>query len=80
MEARESIVRQAGVATVEGEMPINLLSRHTSLGTGGYSLSLYIYTITQTYIIHIHKLCTILNAIYVCLCLCIVLLKESFIV
>ncbi|XP_049402962.1 protein ESSENTIAL FOR POTEXVIRUS ACCUMULATION 1-like isoform X1 [Solanum stenotomum] len=34
LEARESIVRQAGVPTVEGEMPINLLSRHTSLGTG----------------------------------------------
>uniref|UniRef100_M0ZQT0 GYF domain-containing protein n=1 Tax=Solanum tuberosum TaxID=4113 RepID=M0ZQT0_SOLTU len=34
LEARESIVRQAGVTTVEGEMPINLLSRHTALGTG----------------------------------------------
>ncbi|XP_015076128.1 uncharacterized protein LOC107020326 isoform X3 [Solanum pennellii] len=41
LEARESIVRQAGVATVEGEMPINLLSRHTSLGTGGGSLDSY---------------------------------------
>ncbi|KAL3337434.1 hypothetical protein AABB24_029873 [Solanum stoloniferum] len=34
LEARESIVRQAGVTAVEGEMPINLLSRHTALGTG----------------------------------------------
>ncbi|XP_055810601.1 protein ESSENTIAL FOR POTEXVIRUS ACCUMULATION 1-like isoform X2 [Solanum dulcamara] len=41
LEARESIVRQAGVTTVDGEMPINLLSRHTSVGTGGGSLDLY---------------------------------------
>ncbi|XP_055810599.1 protein ESSENTIAL FOR POTEXVIRUS ACCUMULATION 1-like isoform X2 [Solanum dulcamara] len=41
LEARESIVKQAGVTIVEGEMPINLLSRHTSLGTGGGSLDFY---------------------------------------
>ncbi|XP_059315435.1 protein ESSENTIAL FOR POTEXVIRUS ACCUMULATION 1-like [Lycium ferocissimum] len=41
LEARESIVRQAGATTVEGEMPVNLLSRHTSLGTGGGSLDFY---------------------------------------
>ncbi|CAN4124143.1 unnamed protein product [Withania somnifera] len=35
LEARESIVRQASMTTVEGEMPVNLLSRHSSLGTGG---------------------------------------------
>ncbi|XP_047255004.1 uncharacterized protein LOC107847465 isoform X1 [Capsicum annuum] len=41
LEARESIVRQAGVTTVEGEMPVNLLSRRTSLGTEGGILDFY---------------------------------------
>ncbi|KAK4377124.1 hypothetical protein RND71_003420 [Anisodus tanguticus] len=41
LEARESIFRKAGVTTVEGEMPVSLLSRHTSLGTGGGSLDFY---------------------------------------
>ncbi|XP_009765447.1 protein ESSENTIAL FOR POTEXVIRUS ACCUMULATION 1-like [Nicotiana sylvestris] len=42
LEARESIGGQAGVMTVEGEMPVvNLLSRHSSLGTGGGNLDFY---------------------------------------
>ncbi|MCE2055368.1 hypothetical protein HAX54_042486 [Datura stramonium] len=41
LEACESIGRQAGMTTVEGEMPINLLSKHTSIGTGGGSLDFY---------------------------------------
>ncbi|PHT68343.1 hypothetical protein T459_27830 [Capsicum annuum] len=34
LEACGSTARQAGVTDVEGGMPVNLLSRHTSLGTG----------------------------------------------
>ncbi|CAN4123388.1 unnamed protein product [Withania somnifera] len=35
LEARGNIIRQASGMTVEGDMPVNSLSRHSSLGTGG---------------------------------------------
>ncbi|XP_009792710.1 protein ESSENTIAL FOR POTEXVIRUS ACCUMULATION 1-like isoform X2 [Nicotiana sylvestris] len=40
-EARENTVEQAGLTAITGDIPVNILRRPTSLGTGGGNVGLY---------------------------------------